>query len=216
MKKFSLKSILTLGVFTMSFSVAQTPLHEAVNNNDSAAVTKFAIQDYIEVRDAQQNTPLMLATQKNNSALAKILILAGADVNAKNNIQDTPYLLAGAQGYNEILALTLSHGANLQDTNRYGGTAIIPAAEKGHPETVQMLLNAGIDPNHVNNLGWTALMEVVLLGNGSSTYEKITELLLENGADPNIPDNKGFTALQYAKQKSFKNIANSIQKHGGK
>lgn len=203
------------GLMTLSLFAHGQALHDAVQNNDIEAVTQLAIKENLEIRDHQQNTPLMLATQKNNAKIAEILILAGADVNAKNRIQDTPHLLSGAQGYNEILALALAHGANLKDTNRYGGTAIIPAAEKGHPETVKMLLAAGADPDHVNNLGWTALMEAVLLGNGSQTYLDIVTILLEGGANPNIPDNDGVTPFKYAKQKGFEDIANVIQQHGG-
>lgn len=216
MKQNTLKFTLSLAALLTSFTFAQTPLHDAVKHNNLNDVKQFAIAENLEVRDDGENTPLMLATQNNNHQAAEILILAGADVNAKNKIQDTPYLLAGAQGYTEILRLTLTHGANIKDTNRYGGTALIPAAEKGHPEAVKLLLDAGADPNFVNNLSWTALMEVVLLGDGSPKYEQITDILLEGGADPNIPDNKGVTALQYAKQKGFKNIAASIEKHGGK
>lgn len=205
-----------MGTFLVTLTFAQTPLHDAIKKNNLEEIQQYILADYLEVRDAGQNTPLMLATQNNNHKAAEMLILAGADVNAKNDLQDTPYLLAGAQGYTEILKLTLENGANLKDINRYGGTAIIPAAEKGHPNAVKMLLDAGADPNFVNKLGWTALMEVVLLGDGSKKYEYITDILLDAGADPNIPDNKGVSALQYAKQKGFKKIAESITKHGGK
>lgn len=216
MKQNLFRCTILFGVLMTTLVSAQTPLHDAVKKNNLNGVKTYTTQEYLEVRDDQKNTPLMLATQNNNHQAAEILILAGADVNAKNAIEDTPYLLAGAQGYNEILKLTLEHGANIKDTNRYGGTAIIPAAEKGHPETVKLLLAAGADPDFVNRLGWTALLEVVLLGDGSKKYEEITDILLEGGANPNIPDSKGVTALQYAKQKGFKNIAASIEKHGGK
>ena len=209
MKQNLFRCTILFGVLMTTLVSAQTPLHDAVKKNNLNDVKTYTTQEYLEVRDDQKNTPLMLATQNNNHQ-------AGADVNAKNAIEDTPYLLAGAQGYNEILKLTLEHGANIKDTNRYGGTAIIPAAEKGHPETVKLLLAAGADPDFVNRLGWTALLEVVLLGDGSKKYEEITDILLEGGANPNIPDSKGVTALQYAKQKGFKNIAASIEKHGGK
>ena len=70
-------------------------------------------------------------------AVARALIAAGADVNAKDDIEDSPYLYAGAEGRIEILKMTLAAGADLKSTNRYGGTALIPAAHHGHPEAVQ-------------------------------------------------------------------------------
>ena len=74
------------------------------------------------------------------SRLARLLIAAGADVNAKDDIEDSPYLYAGAEGRDEILKMTLAAGADLKSPNRYGGTALIPAAHHGHPETVKILL----------------------------------------------------------------------------
>ncbi len=209
--------LITLGG-AMSFADNGALLHQAVaaRDSDQVAVLLQSQQENLEARDMQARTPLMVATQQNDPATAKVLIEAGADVNAKNGIQDTPYLLAGAEGYNEILQLTLANGANIQDTNRYGGTAIIPAAEKGHLETINILLNAGLDPNHINNLGWTALMEAVILGDGSALYVEIVKTLIAGGADPNIPDKKGVTALSHAKSRGDQAMIALLQANGGK
>ena len=67
----------------------------------------------------------------NHVDAARVLIDAGADVNAKDAIQDSPYLYAGARGHLDILRMTLAHGADLRSTNRYRGTALIPAAGAG-------------------------------------------------------------------------------------
>lgn len=154
----------------------------------------------LEVRDAQGRTPLVAATKARDVDAARALILAGADVNAKDSLQDSAYLYAGAEGLDEILVLTLSHGADLTSTNRFGGTALIPAAEKGHPSTVQLLIDAGVPLDHVNNDGWTALLEAVVYGDGSPTYQDIISRLLHAGADPAILDARGRTALQNAQQ----------------
>lgn len=161
----------------------------------------------LEVRDPQGRTPLVAATKARDVDAARALILAGADVNAKDSIQDSAYLYAGAEGLDEILVLTLSHGADLRSTNRFGGTALIPAAEKGHPSTVQLLIDAGVPLDHVNNDGWTALLEAVVYGDGSPTYQDIISRLLRAGADPNIRDAQGRTALQIAQQLGQTDVA---------
>lgn len=154
----------------------------------------------LEVRDAQGRTPLVAATKSRDVDAARALILAGADVNAKDSMQDSAFLYAGAEGLDEILVLTLSHGADLTSTNRFGGTALIPAAEKGHPSTVQLLIDAGVPLDHVNDSGWTALLEAVVYGEGSPTDQDIIARLLQAGADPDIRDAQGRTALENAQQ----------------
>ncbi|MFE4499580.1 ankyrin repeat domain-containing protein [Rhodococcus sp. NPDC056743] len=153
-----------------------------------------------------QSTPeseraLIRATKANDVEVATALILAGADVNAKDSIQDSAFLYAGAEGLNEILALTLSHGADVDSVNRFGGTALIPASEHAHVDTVRMLIAAGVPVNHVNDPGWTALLEAVVYGDGSPRYLDVITQLLDAGADQNIKDAQGRTALENAQNR---------------
>ncbi len=206
------------GIWMTSYARAEengmtTALVEAVAAGD---VDKVAAElgrgAPLEQRDAAKRTPLMVATRKDMVAIARRLIEAGADVNAKDNIRDTPFLYAGAEGRNEILKLILATGkAKLDDTNRYGGNALIPAAHHGHPETVRILLEAGLDVNHVNNLGWTALIEAVILGDGGPVYREIVGLLLEGGADPRIADKDGITPLEHARRLRYDEMARLIE-----
>ena len=147
---------------------------------------------------------------------ARVLIAAGADVNAVDDIGDSAYLYAGAEGHVEILELTLANGADLAATNRFGGTALIPAAEKGHPEAVRMLIAAGVDVDHVNNLGWTALQEAVVLGEGGPVHLAVVGQLLDAGADPNLGDRDGHTPLRNAEERNHTAIAERIRRAGGR
>lgn len=189
-------------------------LFNEIKIDNKEAVKKIISTDKsaLEIRNSQGQTPLMYAVYQNNAELAKELILAGADVNAQDNIKNSPFLYAGAEGQYEILKLALSHGAKFDIYNRYGGTALIPAAEKGHIKNVELLANTPKFPiDHVNNLGWTALMEAIVLGSGGETHTKIIEILLKAGANPNIPDKNGVTALTHAKQKGFKQIVKLLE-----
>jgi ankyrin repeat protein len=158
----------------------------------------------------------LIATHADNVEMARVLISAGADVNAKDHIEDSPYLYAGAEGRNEILQMTLEAGADVKSTNRYGGTALIPAAHHGHPETVAILLRTRIDKDHVNKLGWTALLEAVILGDGSATYARIVRMLVKAGANPNIADRQGVTPLAHARARNFPEIAKILEAAGGR
>jgi len=187
----------------------------AAAGGDQATVSRLLGEGAsVDGRDSAQRTPLLIATRRNDVAMARILIDAGADVNAKDNIRDTPFLYAGAEGRDEILKLILATGrANIADTNRYGGIALIPAAHHGHPSTVRLLLDAGLDVDHVNNLGWTALLEAVILGDGGPVYQEIVGLLLDAGAEP-IADRDGATPLDHAEARGFDELAEMLRAAG--
>lgn len=162
--------------------------------------------------DVSGRTALMIATHANAVDAARVLIEAGADVNARDRLNDSPYLYAGAEGRLEILKMTVAAGADLASVNRYGGTALIPAAHHGYPEVVRYLLTTGIDINHVNFLGWTALLEAVILGDGSPIYQEIVGLLLDAGADASIGDKEGVTALDHARSQGQSEIVALLEK----
>lgn len=191
----------------------ETPsmLMEAVTSGDIPALkAAIASNADLEQRDGKGRTALLIATHADNIEAAKLLIEAGAYVNAKDDIQDTPFLYAGAEGRNEILKAILASGkANLKDTNRFGGTALIPAADHGYPETVAILLATDIDIDHVNDLGWTALMEAVILGDGGPVQQQIVDLLVGAGAK-DIPDHDGVSTLEHARQRGYDIIAQRI------
>lgn len=210
-------ALVVLGTVLPSATIrAEEPamtLVEAAARGDAGEVAdRLAAGAALEARDPAGRTALLLATRANHVEVARRLIEAGADVNAKDEIRDTPFLYAGAEGRNEILRMILATGrADLSDTNRYGGVALIPAAHHGHPETVRMLLATDIDVDHVNDLGWTALIEAVILGDGGPVYREIVGLLVDAGAR-DIPDREGRRPSQLARDRGFDAIAERIER----
>lgn len=176
-------------------------LLEAAASNNAARVRDLLGRGAdIEARGAGGRTPVVAATKNRAVEAASVLIDAGADVNAKDDMEDSAYLYAGAEGYNEILEMTLRHGADLRSVNRFGGTALIPASEHGFVTTVRRLIEAGTDVNHVNTPRWTAMQEAVVYGDGSKRYQETVTLLLDAGGDPNIRDAQGRTVLDNAER----------------
>lgn len=185
---------------------------EAAKQNDTVLLKKLLDRKIpLDSRDAQGRTALLIATQNNAIQAANLLINAGADVNAKDNLQDSPYLYAGAEGKLEILKKTIAAGADLKSTNRYGGTALTPAAHHGHVEVVRYLVTTRIDLDQINNLGWTALLEAVILGDGGRPYQEIVRLLLDAGADRSITDKDGKTPLDHARKSNYTEIIKLLQ-----
>ena len=169
----------------------------------------------VAARDSRGRTALLVATHGNHVPVARALIAAGADVNAKDDIQDSAFLYAGAEGRIEILKMTLPT-ADLKSTNRYGGTALIPAAHHGHTEAVRILLATAIDKDHVNRLGWTALLEAVILSDGGPVHSEIVRLLVEAGANVNIADREGVTPLQHAKRRGYAAMVRILEARGAR
>ena len=66
-------------------------LTKAAGVGDVASVQKLIADGAaVDARDDQGRTALLVATRANQVATAKLLIEAGADVNAKDAIQDSP------------------------------------------------------------------------------------------------------------------------------
>jgi ankyrin repeat protein len=193
--------------FGRADEAADRALIEAAGRGDTAAVGRLLGQGArANARDGQGRTALLAATHAPpgiGTEAARLLIAAGSEVNAKDDIEDSPFLYAGAEGRNDILKMTLAAGADLTSTNRYGGTALIPAAHHGHVETVRILLATKIDKDHVNKLGWTALLEAVILGDGGTAHTEIVRQLVAAGANRAIADRDGVTALAHARRRGF-------------
>lgn len=110
--------------------------------------------------------------------------------------------------------LLLTAHPDLGIRNRFGGVSVIPASERGHVAYVRWVVtHTAIDVNHVNDLGWTALLEAVVLGDGSSPYQRIVRSLLRAGARADIADSQSVTAVQHAERTGQSAIVRILRNH---
>jgi ankyrin repeat protein len=141
----------------------------------------------------------------------RLLVAAGADVDAQDDMRSNAFLALGETGDVAVLDEVLRANPDVGLTNRFGGTALIPAADRGHVEMVRALLHrTKIDIDHINDLGWTALLEAVILGDGGPAHQEIVRLLVAAGADRSIGDNAGVTPRQHAKAMGFTEIVSIL------
>lgn len=110
----------------------------------------------------------------------KLLIQAGADVNAENNAGVTPLLQYLQHGDAERARLLHISGANILHGTKKGFNGLMSASLGSLPEFIQCACDAGADINAVTNKGDTALIYACRgVGKQASSCCK---LLLERGA----------------------------------
>ena len=182
-----------------------TGLLAAAQSGDNAQIkTLVAKKAPLDVRDAQQRTPLHVATYARQREAIRLLAAAGADLNAFEYQRYDPVTIAAVANDEETLALLLRLGASARNiTSPYDGTALIAAAHLGHVGVVRQLIAAGAPLDHINNLHWTALIEAVVLGDGGRNHTEIVRLLMAAGANPALGDRDGNTPLKLARARGY-------------
>jgi ankyrin repeat protein len=151
--------------------------------------------------------PLQYITKHGDIELVRMLLDAGADVNAPptgsdGQDGDTALQAAAKNGSVELIEILLDAGAdiNAPPPQEWGRTALQAAAMNGNIELVQILLDASADINAppAEEWGYTVLQAAAKTGN-----IELVQILLDAGADINAPTSqeRGRTALQAAAEK---------------
>ena len=144
------------------------------------------------------DTALIFASDRDHNEIAKILIEAGANVNAQNNTGHTALLTATHRGNPELMKILIEAGANVNTQANDGNTALMIAAFKSNGTIAKVLIDAGADVNMQNVQGETALIIAA-----SKCNDKMVKILLEAGSDIKIQDKKGNTAMMTATHQSM-------------
>ena len=123
-----------------------TDLFHAIRNGDIAAVKARLTKETLEARDKRGATPLMHAAAFGNMATLKLLVEAGADVNARNQSDATALLWCARDP--EKARFLIEQGADVNVRSKQGMTALkIAAFRPGGAETVALLLAKGAEVN---------------------------------------------------------------------
>jgi ankyrin repeat protein len=168
-------------------------LFQAVRNGDIAYVKAHLTKKEIEVRDRRGATPLMHAAAFGNLETMKLLLDAGADVNAANDFDATALLWAARDP--EKARLLIERGANVNIQSKQGRTPLMVASlSPGGTAIVALMLAKGADVNSAGGRrGDTALAVAANSGNAAAV-----KFLLDHGADPNKLDAGGMSPLNRA------------------
>jgi ankyrin repeat protein len=180
-------------------------LHWAASGNDTGAVRQLlALGARVNAAAKSGWTPLMGAINNQRIANAKILIDAGADVNARipengDTALTLPLYYKGDSL--EAVSLLLGKGANPSTTNSMGRSALMLATFGQPSSVVEALLHAGAKVNAQDRNGNTALM-------AAAEYKNIeaVKLLLRAHADRTLVNRAGQTALSIASHENQREV----------
>jgi ankyrin repeat protein len=184
-----LLAICAVLVFPAASGEDSTELFQGVRNGDVAFLKSHLTKASLEVRDRRGATLVMHAAAFGNLETLKLLLDAGADVNARNDF-DATALLWGARDPAKA-KLLIARGANVNSRSKQGRTPLMMASLMHDGSSiVALMLAKGADVNVKDNHGDTAL------GLAASIGEVATmRLLVAKGADPGAVNGKGETPI---------------------
>jgi ankyrin repeat protein len=109
-----------------------------------------------DVTDEYGRTPLMLAIEAGQDAVARTLLESGASLAAADRNGETALLIAARKGNRELSSLMIAGGAPVNHANNSGTTALMLAAGAGARALCETLQAAGADPALRDRAGLTA------------------------------------------------------------
>lgn len=137
--------------------------------------------------------PLFDAAQSCDTTKINSLIVAGADLLAKDAEERRVLYVAARSGCVAAVKLLVRKGVPVESPNSVGTTALMVAALMGKGSVVEALLTLGADPNRPNDEGTRALAFAAENG-----YLSIVKTLLAQNVDLNAKNKFGMTALSQA------------------
>ncbi len=144
------------------------------------------------------------AARSNCAELARLLIKAGVDVNAKDKDGKTPLMRTYTSPY--IKNIGYSYGASPH--LMYDDGEVV---DRG---MVRLLLQNGANINAQDDEGNTYLMQIIL----STRYNRqdACRLLLDSGAKTDIKNKDGKTALRLAREQKIDDVVKLLEERGAK
>ncbi|KAG6943423.1 hypothetical protein JG688_00017608, partial [Phytophthora aleatoria] len=167
---------------------------EAYDKEDSEDIMQIIAREaqFIDSKDEVGSTPLSLAVENGNTAIAAVLLDHGADM-AGDEYGSNMLHIAAQTGNKEMVEMLLAGGADVTAEDEYGSSTLHVAVRSGNLEMVGLLLSKGADISATEEDGSSALHVAVSSGN-----PKMIELLLDNGANIEAVEEDGRTALHVA------------------
>ena len=245
-KKYLARLLLCVFFFSTGFSAhSQTPDHPTLSETQQKTLDEKLMNtlwfgprgDYCDLKavqgllqqgaspnarneDGNTLTALMVAAKNGCFDIVKLLLDAGAKVNAKAsnvsgagaNVLDgiTPLWEAASSENAEVVRMLLERGADLHADTSDGAIVMLRASTN---EIVQIFLDRGLDINAKDKRGHSLLIRSAEWG---GHHRPNIAFLLQHGADPNAKTEDGTTALKLAKGVRHSDDVELLEKAGAK
>ncbi len=165
----------------------------------------------VNVRNHDNDTPLIIASRNGNSQVVKLLLAKSADSAATNNSGDTALFSAAEYGHAETVRILLEAGAHSNVKNREGFSPLAASCLRGHTDVVRLLIRNGASTQSRTNTGKTPLMIAASIGDSN-----LVKLLLASGVDIEASDLEGNTALSTAARRGHREVVKLLLEKGAR
>lgn len=231
-------------IIAMAASALSAEIHTAVESGDLTQIQSLIDSDTgcLELKNEHGLNPLNLASYLGKAEIVKLLLDAGADINAGDFENSQPLHNAAVSGNVDTLRVLLEHKGNIDARDDYQMTPLHFALNFRKPEAARFLVEQGADVNARNHHGGTPLIyasfsnDIELIGllikkgadpdqigmnDGSALHIaaaqgqlEIARLYLENDANPNVKNSEGDTPLFWCGRERSLPVARLLIEHG--
>ena len=187
----------------------QIPLHyAAVLARSTCSLVLLHDGASVNHRDHFGMTPLHKAAGWGPSDMVRLLIRKGSEVNARDEKDQLPIHYSSAKGLPDITELLILKGSLVECPDRNGQTPLHLAAKTGNVDVIKLLLLHRGDPNAQDVKGQSALHLACFHG-----HREAVQTLINRGASRKVVTSQGFTPDQFASQRGYYGILNTLKEH---
>jgi len=133
-------------------------LMQSAGNDDAAGVRTAVSQGvFVDARDGQEMTALMIAARSGAARAVAALVEAGANQGLRDLNDNTALMWAIQTKHRDVALQLLEAGSGVEDADANGRSAVHLAAQAGDPAVVRRVLQAGAPVDQPDAHGWTPL-----------------------------------------------------------